>query len=66
MPRAIRTEGQPDQLRNYVAGMFTDADYARIQKVIDRYGMKKAAALRYLALKGLEAEEAKNPPKPKE
>ena len=48
MPRAIRTEGEPEQLRNAVGAMFTDDDMEMIKRVMKRYGMKKSAAVRLL------------------
>lgn len=52
MPRAIREEGQPGQLRNSVGVMFDDADMEMIKRVAARYGMSKSAAVRLLTRAG--------------
>lgn len=52
MPRAVRQEGDPTQLRNYVGMMCTDAELETIKRVQVRYGMSKSAAARLLMRAG--------------
>lgn len=52
MPRAIREEGDPSQLRNHVGVLFDDADLEMIKRVAKRYGMSKSAAVRLLTRAG--------------
>lgn len=62
MPRAIREQGEPTQLRNSVGVMFDDADLEMIKRVAARYGMSKSAAVRLLARAGA-AHHDPSPPK---
>lgn len=62
MPRAVRQEGDPTQLRNHVGASFDDADLAMIMRVAARYGMSKSAAVRLLTRAGAQHHDP-SPPK---
>lgn len=52
MPKAVRQQGDPTQLRNSLNVMFDDADMELIRRVATRYGVSKSAAARLLLRAG--------------
>lgn len=63
MPRSKRNPDDPDALTQYVGGMVSLRDLQMVERVMRRYGMSKANALRLLLRSGAKHHDPSPPSK---